>query len=447
MKKVSTVNKKMTKVRYGIVMMLFFTVIINYMDRSNISIAAPFISKELGLDSVSMGLIFSAFGWTYCALQIPGGWILEKLGNRRTHAYGIAGFSIATLLQGFVSGFSGFFLLRIGLGAFEAPAFPTNSKVAASWFPENERARAISIYTSGQFVGLAFLTPTLVFLQQSVGWRGLFIITGIIGVAWSILWYVLYRDPQHSKSINKAEMDYIKKGGAIVESSSGNDDSPVRKIGKKDFLAVLTSRKLWGIYIGQFAVASTLWFFLTWFPTYLVEYRGLTFIKSGLLASLPFLAAFVGVLLAGFLSDFLVKKGVSADIARKVPVISGLLLSTSIIGANFVDNTNLVILFMCIAFFGNGFASITWVFVSLLAPKRLIGIAGGTFNFIGGTASIIIPIVIGFLAKGGDFAPALTFIACITFAGALSYIFLVGKIERVQDYADFDLTNDKKLSS
>ncbi|UAL52684.1 MFS transporter [Bacillus sp. CMF21] len=431
MKRVVKVSKRMTKVRYGVVFMLFITVIINYMDRSNIAVAAPFISKELELDPVQMGLIFSAFGWTYCALQIPGGWILDKLGNRKTHAIGIAGFSIATLLQGFVHGFSGFILLRVGLGAFEAPAFPTNSKVAASWFPEKERARAVAIYTSGQFIGLAFLTPALIFLQQWFGWRGLFIITGIIGISWAILWFLLYRDPQHSKKVNKQELDYIREGGAIFDAIA--DDKSVKStVGIKDFAIVLKSRKLWGIYIGQFAVASTLWFFLTWFPTYLVEYRGLTFVKTGLLASLPFLAAFVGVLSSGFLSDFLVKKGVSDNVARKVPVITGLLLATSIIGANYVENTNLVIMFMCIAFFGNGFASITWVFVSLLAPKRLVGIAGGVFNFIGGTASIIIPIVIGFLAKGGNFAPALTFIACVTLIGALSYIFLVGKVERIQ---------------
>jgi MFS transporter, ACS family, D-galactonate transporter len=210
-------NKKATKVRYAVVFMLFITVIVNYMDRSNISVAAPFITKELGLDSVTMGLIFSAFGWTYCALQIPGGWALDKLGNRNTHAIGIAGFSIMTLLQGFASGFSGMFLLRVGLGVFEAPAFPTNSKVAASWFPENERARAISIYTSGQFIGLAFLTPTLILLQQSFGWRGLFIISGIVGLAWSVLWYIFYRDPNKSKKVNQAELDYIREGDGFVE--------------------------------------------------------------------------------------------------------------------------------------------------------------------------------------------------------------------------------------
>lgn len=425
-------SKRMTKVRYGVVLMLFITVIINYMDRSNISVAAPLISEDLGLSSVQMGLIFSAFGWTYAALQIPGGWILDKLGNRKTHTIGIAGFSIATLLQGFVHGFSGFIFLRVALGTFEAPAFPTNSKVAATWFPEKERARAIAIYTSGQFIGLAFLTPTLILLQHWFGWRGLFIITGIIGLSWALLWHFLYRDPLQSKRVNEEELDYIREGGAVFDAVD-EKKAEKSKIKAGDFAIVLKRKKLWGIYIGQFAVTSTLWFFLTWFPTYLVQYRGVEFGESGFLTALPFLAAFVGVLTSGFLSDYLVRKGFSDSVARKVPVITGLLLATAIVGANFVDDTNLVIMFMCIAFFGNGFASITWVFVSLLAPKRLIGIAGGMFNFIGNTSSIIVPIIIGFLAKEGNFAPALTFIACITLIGALSYIFLVGKVERIEE--------------
>ena len=120
------------------------------------------------------------------------------------------------------------------------------------------------------------------------------------------------------------------------------------------------------------------------------------------------------------------------NVARKMPVIAGLLLTTSIIGANYVSNPSLVIFFMCLAFFGNGFASITWVFVSTLAPKHLIGLTGGVFNFIGGTASIIVPIVIGYLAKDGNFSPALIFIGAIALAGACSYIFLVGKIENTE---------------
>jgi MFS transporter, ACS family, D-galactonate transporter len=185
-------------------------------------------------------------------------------------------------------------------------------------------------------------------------------------------------------------------------------------------------------YIGQFAVTSTLWFFLTWFPTYLVKYRHLDFIKSGFLASIPFLAAFAGILLSGFLSDYLLKKGVSAGVARKAPVITGLLLSISIIGANFTNDPAVVIFFMSVAFFGNGIASITWVFVSSLSPRHLVGLTGGVFNFIGNLSSIVIPIAIGFLVSQGNFSPALIFIGAMALMGACSYIFLVGKIEQVK---------------
>ncbi len=172
-------------------------------------------------------------------------------------------------------------------------------------------------------------------------------------------------------------------------------------------------------------------FFLTWFPTYLVKYRGLDFIKSGFLISVPYLAAFVGILFSGFISDYLSRKGVSKEISRKVPVIGGMLLSVVIIGANYTNNTFFIILFLALAFFGNGFASITWVFVSLLAPKRLIGLTGGVFNAIGGLSAIVVPAAIGFLVEDGNFEPALFFIGGLAFLGFFSYIFLVGKVERV----------------
>ncbi|RAS77372.1 MFS transporter [Priestia endophytica] len=423
-------SEKPTRVRFKVLAFIFVSVVINYMDRSNISVAATAIGKDLELTSVQLGLIFSAFGWAYAALQIPGGVMVDRFGARLTYAFSLITWSLVTLLQGFTKGFVGLFGLRLATGAFEAPAFPTNNKVVTSWFPNQERASAIAFYTSGQFAGLAFLTPALVTIQHFLGWRGLFITTGAIGILWGIIWYIFYRDPTQHKKANKAELEYIKEGGGLV--TPANEKGEKAKFEWGNLKEVFIHRKLWGIYLGQFAVNSTLWFFLTWFPTYLVEYRGLDFLKSGFLASAPFLAAFVGVLLSGFLSDFLVKKGVSLGIARKTPIIVGLLLSTSIVGANYVDNTSLIIMFMAIAFFGNGLASITWVFVSTLAPKHLVGLTGGVFNFIGGLASIVVPIVIGFLAQGGSFAPALVFIAIVALLGALSYIFLVGKVERIK---------------
>jgi ACS family D-galactonate transporter-like MFS transporter len=425
-------NTKPGIIRYRMLAFLFINVVINYMDRTNISIAATSLTNEFNLSPVQMGLIFSAFGWTYVALQIPGGLLTDILGPRLLYTISLISWSFVTLLQGFVNGFAMLFGLRLATGALEAPAYPINNRVVTGWFPDNERASAIAIYTSGQYIGLALLTPAMTAIQFYLGWRGLFIITGSAGIIWGIVWYMFYRDPIKHKQVKQAELDHIAKGGGITDYQPEKGRATKSAFTWINLKEVFSYRKLWGIYLGQFAITSTLWFFLTWFPTYLVKYRGFDFIKTGFLASVPFLAAFAGILLSGFLSDFLVKRKVSADIARKVPVITGLLLSVAIIGANYVNSPALIILFMAIAFFGNGMASITWVFVSLLAPKHLIGVTGGAFNFIGNLSSVSVPFIIGFLVRKGDFEPALIFISAMAIFGIICYVFLVGKIERVK---------------
>lgn len=405
------------------------------MDRSNISVAATAISADLKLSTIQLGLIFSAFGWMYVAFQIPGGIIIDRFSPRVLYAITLCSWSVVTLLQGITRGFYSLLGLRMATGMFEAPSYPINNRVVSSWFPENERASAIAVYTSGQFIGLAFLTPLLAVIQNYWGWRGLFISTGVVGIAWSLVWYSFYRDPVIDEALPVTKNDTL----AV--------NIPSKKITRKEFKQVLTNRKLWGIYLGQFAVTSTLWFFLTWFPTYLVKYRGFDFLKSGFLSSIPFLAAFAGVILSGLISDRLIKKGISFNKARKTPVIIGLLLSTFIIGANYVNNTTLVILFMTIAFFGNGLASIAWVFVSLLAPKNLIGLTGGVFNFMGGLSSIIVPLVIGYLAKDGSFTSSILFIGILAFAGVISYLFLVGNVNNPdQENPNLKLLHNETVS-
>ncbi|AUP78477.1 MFS transporter [Flavivirga eckloniae] len=427
-----------TRKRYNILAMIFVTVVINYLDRTNISVAAFALRKDLEIDTIQMGYVFSAFGWFYAALQIPGGIVADKIKSRILYAFILTFWSIATLLQGLVNSFALLLGLRASIGVFEAPSYPINNLVVSRWFPEKERASAIAIYTSGQFLGLAFLMPVLTLIQDALGWRGLFVVSGIIGIIWAVIWYMFYRDPKNHKSVSKSELEYIEEGGGLIEAKPKEKTKTKVEFSAsglqqalKYFGQAFIYRKLWAIYLGQFCLGATTMFFLTWFPTYLVEFRGLDFIKSGYLASLPFLAAFVGVLLSGFTSDFLIKKGVSNEIARKAPIIIGMLLSTSIIGANYTDDTFFIILFLAIAFFGTGLASIAWVFVSLIAPKENLGLVGGAFNFIGGLSGIVIPIVIGYLVKDGDFSPALIFIAAIAFLGFFSYTFLVGKVERI----------------
>ena len=399
------------------------------MDRSNISVASSAITQELGLTKIQMGLIFSAFAWSYSSLQIPGGIIVDYVKPRILYPFMIVLWSIATLLQGFVSSLGTLVGCRIAIGAFEAPSYPCNNKIVTSWFPEKERASAIAVYTSGQFIGLAFLTPVLILIQSVLGWRGLFIVSGVIGIIWALIWYVFYRDPKNHSKVSQEELGYIEEGGGLISHLTVEKEE--QKFNWNDVKLALSYSKLWGVYLGQFCLGSLFIFFLTWFPTYLVEYRGLDFIKSGFLASVPFLAAFVGVLLSGYTSDFLIRKNYSNELARKAPILVGMFLSLAIIGANYTDNTTLIIFFLSLAFFGNGLASITWVFVSLLAPKKMIGLVGGVFNFIGGLSAAVTPIVIGWLAQDGNFKPALFYIGILAFIGFCSYLFLVGKLKRI----------------
>ncbi|WP_238891565.1 MFS transporter [Achromobacter insuavis] len=420
-----------TRSRYLIMVMLFITVVINYLDRSNLSIAAPALKDEFGLDTVHEGLILSAFGWTYAAMQIPGGWLVDRVSPRVLYAAALILWSAATFFMGFAGSFVILFVLRLAVGALEAPAYPINNRVVTTWFPEKERATAIGFYTSGQFVGLAFLTPVLAWLQHHYGWHMVFVSTGLLGIVWGVLWYMIYREPRQFKGANAAEIELIQKGGGVVDLDKRITEKKA-PFNWNDLGLVMSQRKLWGVYLGQFCLTSTLWFFLTWFPTYLVKYRGMDFIKSGFLASVPFLAAFIGVLCSGVLSDFLIRRGATVGLARKLPIILGLLISTSMIGANFTDSTPWVIFFLAVAFFGNGLASITWSLVSALAPVRLLGLTGGVFNFVGNLSSICTPIVIGFLVSKDSFAPAIVYVSSLALLGALSYILLVGKVERIE---------------
>jgi len=404
---------------------------INYLDRSNLAVAGPAVSKDLGLDSVQMGYILSAFGWTYAILQIPGGILADKVGPRILYALCLVTWSITTMLLSVAKGFSTLFGFRLAIGAFEAPSYPINNRVVTSWFPDNERASAIAIYVSGQFIGLAFFSPVLVLIQQSYGWHGMFVITGAIGLAWGFVWYFFYRDPLDHPKVNKAELDHIEQGGGLLKGKV-DDAAKSQPWTMENFAKIFSSKTLWGVYIAQFCMNAILYFFLTWFPTYLVKARGLDFVKSGFLGSIPFLAACAGLLLSGFVSDNLVKRGWSVAMARKVPIIFGLLISVSIVGPNYTSDTAMVIFFLSLAFFGAGMALISWVFVSILSPKHLVGLTGGVFNFMGNLASIIVPIVIGYLVAGGDFKPALVFIGVLGFVGAMSYILLVRNVERIK---------------
>lgn len=414
-----------TRARLGILALLTAGTLINYLDRTVISVAAPLLSKDLAIDAVTMGIVFSAFSWTYAAAQIPGGILLDRIGVRVTYFLSVTVWSAFTLLQGLATSAWSLIAFRLGLGLAEAPAFPSNSRVLGTWFPQAERASATGVYSIGQYFGLAFLSPLLFWIAGAFGWRALLIIVGAAGILFGFVWYAFYRDPDESRA-NQAELDYIRAGGGFASASRVKFEW--RHIG---FL--LRQRQIVGASIGQFASNSTLVFFLTWFPTYLATERQMGWIKVGFFTILPFIAACVGVLSGGLASDYLLRRSGSANLARKLPIIAGLLLASTIVIANFVTRDALVIMVMSLAFFGQGMCNLGWTLLTDVAPKELMGLSGGVFNFCANLAGIVTPLVVGFVvASTGSFAWALAFIGVVALLGVLSYVFVVGDVRRVE---------------
>ncbi|HEF5155393.1 major facilitator transporter [Burkholderia multivorans] len=422
-----------TSARYKILALLAIGTMINYLDRTVLGVAAPQLTKELGINAAVMGIMFSAFSWTYVVAQVPGGLVLDRLGSKVTYYWSMTLWSLCTFLQGFVPGVATLLACRLGLGLSEAPCFPTNSRVVATWFPQNERAMATGTYTVGEYIGLAFFSPVLFALMRAFGWRSLFWVVGAAGILFGLVWWKFYHEPRNHPGANAAELAYIEAGGGLVHGVRKNDKPAQKAFSWAMAGRLLKKRQLAGICLGQFAGNSTLVFFLTWFPTYLATERHMGWLKIGFFAVMPFIAASVGVMFGGIFSDWLLRRGKSANLARKLPIIAGLLLASTIILANYVQSNEAVIAIMSVAFFAQGMAALGWTLVSDIAPDGLLGVTGGIFNLAANLAGIVTPLVVGFIvASTGSFVGALVFIGAIALIGALSYIFVVGDIKRIE---------------
>ncbi len=418
---------KRTRVRLLILALVTSGTMINYLDRTVLGVSAPSLTRDLHLDPAVLGIVFSAFSWTYAMAQIPGGIFLDRFGARITYFLSLGFWSLFTLAQGFAGGLGSLLAFRLGLGVAEAPCFPTNSRVVSTWFPQHERARATGVYSVGEYVGLAFLSPLLFWIIASFGWRVLFIGVGVLGVSFGLLWFATYREPHESKLVNQAELDYIAAGDTI-----GKHTDNIR-FSWSTVAKLLRSRQIVGAALGQFAGNCTLVFFLTWFPTYLASERHMGFIKVGFFAVLPFIAGAIGVMSGGWISDTLLQKTGSANIARKLPMVAGLLLAATIMTANFTDNNLVVIAILSAAFFGQGLVGLGWTVITDIAPKKAMGLAAGVFNLATNMAGIITPLAIGFIVKAtGSFVWALTLITMLALVGAFSYLFILGDVKRVE---------------
>ncbi|RPE30147.1 ACS family glucarate transporter-like MFS transporter [Acinetobacter sp. BIGb0102] len=439
---VSQPRAKHNKTRYYILAMIFLVTSLNYGDRATLSMAAAPMSQELGLSTVTMGYIFSAFGWAYVIGQIPGGWLLDKFGARRVYFWSILLWSFFTILLGFVDILgsipliiASLFILRFLVGLSESPAFPGNSQIVAAWFPTKERGTAAAIFNSAQYFATVIFAPFMGWLVAHIHWQSVFWIMGGLGIVIAFIWLKVIYSPEKHPTINSDEFKYLQAGGAIT--SMGENQLKVtdenNKMNFKNIKKLLSSRMLLGIFIAQYCITCLTYFFITWFPVYLVKERQMSILEAGFAAVLPALCGFIGGVLGGVISDKLIKMNKSLTFSRKFPIIFGMLLSTSIVVCNYVDSQTAILFFMSLAFFGKGFGALGWAVMSDVAPKEMVGLSGGLFNTFGNTAGIVIPIAIGYIINStGSFNGALVFVGIHAVIAIICYLFMVGKIQRFE---------------
>jgi ACS family glucarate transporter-like MFS transporter len=428
-----------THVRWLVLAVVFIASTLSYASRATLSMAGPAASKQLGFDAVTFGYLFSAFGWAYVIGQIPGGWLMDRFGSKRIYAASIFTWSLFTLLQGFAGYLSvaaavaALFALRFLLGLAEAPSFPGNARIVAAWFPTSERGTASAIFNSSQYFATVLFAPLSGWLAHTYGWPYVFYVTGGIGILLAAVWMKTIYNPTDHPRIGPAEFEHISKGGALVNmdrpSQGGGAAGP-----KWSYLRqLLCNRMLLGVYVGQYCITTLTYFFVTWFPVYLVQERGMSILKAGFAASVPALFGSAGSILGGLFSDGLLRRGCSLSLARKAPIVAGMLLSMSMIVCNYVSAGWVVVAIMSLSFLGKGIGSLGWAVVSDTSPREIAGLSGGLFNMFGNTAAITTPLIIGYIVQGtASFRGALVFVAANALGAILCYLVVVGEIKRVE---------------
>jgi MFS transporter, ACS family, glucarate transporter len=437
MKRSFLVQERQTHVRYFIVTILFVVSCFSYADRSALSQAVSSMPSAMGLTTERLGYLLAAFGWAYALGQLPSGGLLDRFGSKRVYAIAIIGWSVSAFLTAFAGGlaagaaFAAILVLRVFSGLFQSPVFPGNARIVAAWFPTAERGRASAIFNAAQYFALPIFAPIFAWLIHSAGWQSCFWFMGVLGAALTILWCTTIYGVKEHPRISQAEIETIERGGGLV-----NTDSAASV--KKNTLTwgtvklLLSYRMMVGVYIGQFCITTLTWFFLTWFPLYLAQARHLSVLKVGFAAAVPGVCGGVGGILGGVISDWLLRRGHSLSIARKLPIMAGMLLSMTIIACNYAPSQSVMLFFMSLSFFGKGIGALGWTVISDTSPKGMVGMNGALFNLFGNMAGITTPLIIGpIVVRTHAYNGALVFVACMAFCVILSYALIVGEIKRL----------------
>jgi sugar phosphate permease len=408
--------------RWYILGLICLMYLITYLDRVNISTAAPVISEEFGFDKITMGIIFSAFVWAYALFQVPGGWLSDRFGARPVLATIVAYWSVMTAATAAATSAFSFVVVRFLFGVGEAGAFPGATRAMQLWYPRQERGFVQGITHSASRLGAAIAPPLVVLIITTLGWRWVFYISGAVGFVWSLWWYLSYRNlPEEHGMVNRAELEHIRgfgEGGVI------NQAAIERKAANVPWGTLLRSPNMWAIMCAYFTYVYCLYIFLTWLPSYLVEFRHFTLLKVGIFASLPLFAGVIGDTVGGLATDWLLKKTGNTKLARRAIAITGLLgCAVFIVPAALTEDAYTAVYCLTGAmFFLECTIGPSWS-VPMDTGGKYSGTVSGMMNMAGNFGGALSPLVFGFLAQYGNWQAPFIVAAILLVLGSAVWAF------------------------
>jgi len=415
--------------RWSIALLLGFGVLVNYFDRVNLSVSQDALHNAFGISTVMFGYLLSAYSWTYAALQLPSGLILDRFGVKLVGRIATFLWSVASFAAAISTGLPGFLGARLLLGVGEAPTFPANSKAIGYWFPAQERSLATAIFDSAAKLASAIGVPVIGLMMTRFGWRWSFAATGFISLLYFVFFYALYRNPSEDPALTREERDFIRQGGAQPEDQ-------IRAAKGAPLKYLLRQRKVWGLVLGFASYNYTFYLLLTWLPSYLSSTHHVDLLHSSLYTSVPWLfATFTDILMGGWLVDKLVQRGRDPSFVRKAILIGGTTLGLGMLGAAYAQSAVVALVWISVAIGGLSAASpVGWSIPSLIAPRESVGTLGGILNFGNQLSAIAAPIVTGHVAQTThSFFWAFDIAAAFLVVGISGYAFLLGRIEAIPE--------------
>jgi len=414
-------REKPTRYRWFVLFLLCLMYLITYMDRVNISSAAPLISKEFGFNKITLGLIFSAFNWSYALFQVPGGWMGDRFGPRNVLATIVTYWSIMTAATARGVSFVSFWTIRFLFGLGEAGAFPTATRAMQLWFTREERGICQGLTHSASRFGAAIVPPIVVAIMMAYGWRMVFYTFGVGGLLFGLVWYLTYRNlPEEHKWVNQAELAHIRG----VDENGGIKQLSIQKKPAVPWGVLLKHPNMWAVMCCYFTYSYSAWFFFSWLPSYLVDYRGFTLLKMGYLASLPLFAGVIGDSVGGWFTDYLLIKTKDTKFARRAVAVTGMLGGAIFMSlAAMTSNSYTAVYFLTGAmFFIECIIGPSWA-VPMDVGGEYSGTVSGMMNMAGNIGGALSPTVFGILVQFGSWTAPFILAAVILLLGAFLWAF------------------------